>query len=88
MGEMTQQYSYSFRDSAPAYMYSTALVGQFIDRAGHTSYHYLIQKLAVVYKLCVSVQRDSESDLSYTTEWKPFVGHTHYSRLVYLSEFL
>ena len=27
------------------------LVGQFIDRAGHTSYHYLIQKLSVVYKL-------------------------------------
>ena len=40
-------------DSAPEYMYSTALVGQFIDRAGHTSYHYLIQKLAVVYKLLI-----------------------------------
>ena len=52
MGEMTQQYSYSCRDSAPAYMYSTALVGQFIGRAGHTSYHYLIQKfVSVVYKL-------------------------------------
>ena len=51
MGEMAQQYRYSCRDSAPAYMYSTALVGQFIDRAGHTSYRYLIQKLSVVYNL-------------------------------------
>ena len=36
---------HTLRDSVSStYMYRTALVGQFIDRAGHTSYHYLIQK--------------------------------------------
>ena len=64
MGEMTQQYSYSCRDSAPAYMYSTALVGQFIDRAGHSSYHYLIPRVSVVLR--VNACNNNEHRL---TEW-------------------